>query len=297
VTAAEIAAALGNARREGHDWRCRCPLHGGCSLTLRDGRTALLARCWAGCATREVLAELRRLGLLTARSYSARVATVAPNRDDGPDAARRTGLARRIWDAATDARVGPVARYLAGRGNTIPVPLSLRWAHSLRRPDGARGPAMVARVDGLDGELIAVHRTWLCRDDRGRWHRRDRASLGPVAAGAVRLAPAAETLMIGEGIETCLAAIQATAQPAWAALSTAGMTALLLPPHVRTVIILADHDRSGAGERAARAAGERWVTEGRRVLIAMPPDVGSDFNDVLLRRAYARIETVGGVAA
>jgi hypothetical protein len=43
VTAAEIAAALGGASREGRDWRCRCPLHSGRSLTLRDGRTALLA--------------------------------------------------------------------------------------------------------------------------------------------------------------------------------------------------------------------------------------------------------------
>ena len=81
---------------------------------------------------------------------------------------------------------------------------------------------MVARVDGLDGELIGVHRTWLYSDDRGRLHRRDRASLGPIAGGAVRLAPAAETLLVGEGVETCLAAMQASAQPAWAALSTSG---------------------------------------------------------------------------
>ena len=37
------------------------------------------------------------------------------------------------------------------------------------------------------------------------------------------LAPAHETLLVGEGVETCLAAMQATAQPAWAALSTSGL--------------------------------------------------------------------------
>jgi len=37
MTAAEIAAALGDARREGRAWRCRCPLQGGRSLVLRDG--------------------------------------------------------------------------------------------------------------------------------------------------------------------------------------------------------------------------------------------------------------------
>jgi len=29
--------------------------------------------------------------------------------------------------------------------------------------------------------------------------------------------------MVGEGIETCLAAMQATGNPAWAALSTSGL--------------------------------------------------------------------------
>jgi hypothetical protein len=36
-SAAVIAAALGDARREGGAWRCRCPLHGGRSLVIRDG--------------------------------------------------------------------------------------------------------------------------------------------------------------------------------------------------------------------------------------------------------------------
>jgi putative DNA primase/helicase len=102
--------------------------------------------------------------------------------------------------------------------------------------------------------------------------------------------------MIGEGLETCLSAVQATGMPAWAALSTSGMVALILPASVRTVIILADHDRSGAGERAARTAAVRWLAEGRRLRIALPPEPGTDFAD-LLGRAYARIDKVRHVAA
>lgn len=61
MTAAAIAAALGDARREGHVWRCRCPLHGGRSLTLRDGEAGrILVTCWGGCDRLDVLAELRR---------------------------------------------------------------------------------------------------------------------------------------------------------------------------------------------------------------------------------------------
>ena len=74
--------------------------------------------------------------------------------------------------------------------------------------------------------------------------------LGPCRGGAVRLAAPGDVLMVGEGIETCLAAMQATGHPAWAALSTSGLRALDLPEDVRDVIVLADGD--DAGEAAAR---------------------------------------------
>src|SRR5512132_258922 len=88
-------------------------------------------------------------------------------------------------------------------------------------------------------------------------------------------------LMIGEGIETCLAAMQATGHPAWAALSTSGLLSLDLPSDARDVIVLADAD--DAGQAAARDAALRWRREGRRVRIAYPPQ-GMDFNDMLLGR-------------
>jgi putative DNA primase/helicase len=282
MTAAKIAAALGKARREGRDWRCICPVHGGSSLTLRDGHRRLLVKCWRGCNSVEVLAELRRLGLIAGHGDDARRAPVVLHSDDRADTARRIALARRIWDAAKDARGSPVVRYLACRGIGLPPPPALRWAPSLRRPDGTSGPAMVGRVDNLDGELIGVHRTWLARGPDGIWRRRDRASLGPTGGSAVRFAPAAEMLLIGEGVETCAAAMQATGVSCWAALSTSGLVALHLPPTVRSVVILADHDANGAGQHAARTAAQRWLAEGRRVRIAMPPQPGWDFADVLM---------------
>ena len=303
MSAADIAAALGGARREGRQWRCMCPLHGGHSLVLADGREGrLLVRCWGGrCDPQDLLAELRRRQLIAGRREDARPSRITVRSDvrsdDRTEAARRIAPARRIWSVARAAQGSPVVASLADRGITIPVPPALRWAPSLRRSDGTYAPAMVARVDGLDGELIGVHRTWLDRGPDGIWRRRDRASLGPIAGGAARLAPAAETLMVAEGIETALAALQAMEMPAWAALSTSGMAALRLPSSVRTIIILADHDRSGAGERAARTAAQRWLAEGRRVRIAMPPEPGTDFADVLAGGAYARIAEVHDAAA
>ena len=87
--------------------------------------------------------------------------------------------------------------------------------------------------------------------------------------------------MVGEGIETCLAAMQATDKPAWAALSTSGLRSLDLPNTAREVIVLADGD--DPGEAAARDCAQRWMREGRRVRIARPPR-GSDFNDLLMGR-------------
>lgn len=149
--------------------------------------------------------------------------------------------------------------------------------------------AMLARVDGPDGTFVGVHRTYLQRDGHGQWRRGDRASLGPIAAGAIRLAPAAKEMMTGEGIETCLAAMQATALPAWSALSTSGLAELVLPPCVHSIIILADHDRNGAGIPAAYAAAQRWISEGRSVKIALPPDPDTDFADLLVGAGYACI--------
>jgi hypothetical protein len=300
MTAADIAALLGGAQRSGAWWRCHCPAHDdrAPSLSLRDGDRTLIVKCWAGCDPRDVLAELRRRGLIGGNAANAPVRPPKPiDHQDREGEARKIAAARRIWDMATGAPESPVTAYLRVRQITIAPPASLRYALALRRLQGSYAPAMVARVDDVDGQLVAVHRTWLYHAPEGTWCRRDRASLGPTGGAAVRLAPAAETLLIGEGIETCLAAMQATAQPAWAALSTSGLVALRLPAIVRAVIILADNDANGAGERAARVAARRWLAEGRRVRVAMPPEPGTDMADVLAGCAYVRIAEVCDAAA
>jgi hypothetical protein len=65
VSPAELAAALGGARREGKDWRCKCPAHDdhdpSLSITERDGRTLFV--CRAGCDQAAVIAALRQRDL------------------------------------------------------------------------------------------------------------------------------------------------------------------------------------------------------------------------------------------
>jgi hypothetical protein len=288
MRAAEIAAALGNARREGRDWRCVCPVHRGGSLTLRDGRRRLLVKCWAGRETRGVLAELRRLHLLDGRILGAGLA-LAKVRSDDTDAARRTAVPGRIWDSASDARGSPVTRYFAGRKITIATPPSLRWTPACRHPNGIYLPAMLARIDNIDGELIGIHRTFLRPDGVAKANvEPSKAIIGRAAGSAVRLAAAAETLIVGEGIESTLTAIQATGLPAWSALSASGLITLVVPPAVRNVMIVADNDASGVGRRAAEAAAQRWRRKGRQVSVWMSPQIGTDANDLPLATMDAR---------
>src|SRR5215470_7996307 len=95
MNAARIAAALGDARREGRAWRCRCPLHGGYSLVIRDGDNGcILVTCWAGCDRLDVLAELRRRGLLDGRSDCA-LRIIPAMRPLGDPS--RTSRALKIW--------------------------------------------------------------------------------------------------------------------------------------------------------------------------------------------------------
>ena len=79
--------------------------------------------------------------------------------------------------------------------------------------------ALVTR--GIDGKPIGIHRTFLARDGCGKAPVEPaKMMLGPCRGGVVRLSQPAGPLMVGEGIETCLAAMQASGHGAWAALST-----------------------------------------------------------------------------
>jgi putative DNA primase/helicase len=306
MNATEIAHALGDARREGRGWRCRCPLHGGRSLVLRDGDGGrVLATCWGGCDRLDVLAELRRLGQLDGRGSDYRPnVTAASRRDDTACDASHTARALAIWREAQPI-IGTLAeRYLLGRGIVIAelqteMNASLRFHPRCPHPGGTKLPAMVALVERVGAGTVAIHRTFLRADGSGKANiEPDKASLAPVGGGAVRfgMPRAGEWLAIGEGLETSLSVAVASAMPAWAALSAGGIRALVLPREGTQVVICADNDASGVGERAARDAAARWLAEGRRVKIAMPPEPGTDFADILTADAATNMEEAHHVA-
>ena len=293
MTAEAIAKALGG-RKVGSGWTARCPAHDDCtpSLSIRDAHdNKVLVCCHAGCGQERVIAVLRRRGLWSEngpRSISCLACRTPVERKPDHDEAKRSEAALAIWQSAKQAQGSLVETYLVSRGIYLPLSCALRFHAGLKHPSGGNWPAMVALVtNGADGAPLAIHRTFLARDGGGKAPvDPQKMMLGPCRGGAVRLGESGDVLMVGEGIETCLAAMMATGKPAWAALSTSGLRALYLPTELREVIVLADGDKPG--EAAALDCALRWRREGRRVRIARPPQ-GMDFNDMLLGRA-PRIE-------
>jgi len=216
-------------------------------------------------------AWLRKEGLLPDRP-SMGFSKTHVKRDNIPSA-----LA--IWHQSVPAAGTLVETYLRSRGITLPPPLTLSFHPSLlHNPTDTYWPAMVALVT-REKVILGIHRTYLARDGSGKADvKPKKMMLGPISGGAVRLAPAAESICITEGIEDALSVMQVTGRVAWASGSATGMKNLLLPDIVREVIICADNDP--AGENAADKASARWFLEHRYVRIARPPP-SKDWNDLL----------------
>ena len=275
MKAENIARTLGG-RKAGRTWIARCPAHDdrepSLSITNRNGK--VLVRCHAGCDQQDVIAALRARGAWERERSQVRFASTInrqPSTEPDGDAIKRTEAALAIWQDSRPAEGTPVETYLRSRGLTIPTPLSIRFYSGLKHPSGGIWPAMVALVTrGGDDVPLAIHRTYLARDGGGKAPvDPQKMMLGPCCGGVVRLGLPGDVLMVGEGIETCLAAMQAAGHAAWAALSTSGLRTLDLPDGVHDLIVLADGDTPVRRQRAtahgdASARGVVCVSHARR---------------------------------
>jgi putative DNA primase/helicase len=116
-------------------------------------------------------------------------------------------------------------------------------------------------------------------------HKIARKFLGPVIGAAVKISnDEAVTLglVIGEGIETCIAAKQLGLMPVWALGTVGAIERFPVLGGIESLTILAE-----AGEpsgRAVQACFERWRAAGREVLV-LKSTIGSDVNDAIRRVA------------
>jgi len=202
--------------------------------------------------------------------------------------AQKRDWALNLWNDARPAVGTVVQTYLAARGITLRDDMPIKYLpNHLDRDGGKRWPVMLALMVDHDGTPQAIHRTFIAQDGKGKAPiATPRKTLGMVAGAAVRLAPVADRLVIGEGLETSVSAGLMLKAPAWAAISAPNLEfKLKLPDSIREIVVAADHD--GPGLKAARAALARWRAEGRAVKIARPQTPGADFNDLWRSRVGA----------
>jgi hypothetical protein len=215
------------------------------------------------------------------------------------DAHRRRAALQLYLEAQASLAGTPAWDYLAHRGIELAglgqQPRALRFHPMLpHRPSGRAFPALIAAICNADGALIAIHRTWLEQDERAAWIKArvvdSKMSLGNFSSGSIRLwrgttskplrdADPDETVVIGEGIETCLSiALACPELRVLAAVSLGNMGAIALPSQLRSVILAADNDTSAHAQLAFRRVVERHLDAGRDVRIARAA-WGKDFND------------------
>ena len=227
-------------------------------------------------AFRDVLEEARRFLSLPQPEAPMPTPRLPPAPSGSPEAARRLF-------ASAKPILGPIAEtYLRSRGIAGVRDLDCLRFHPrcyYRAHDSVpreTWPALVAAVTDLDGALTGVLRTWLARDGFGKAPlATPRRALGRLLGSGVRFGRPTDVMAAGEGLETMLSLrVVLPAMPMVAALSSAHLAALILPPGLRRLYIARDNDR--AGYRAAEALGIRANADGIEDLVLTPR--ADDFN-------------------
>jgi hypothetical protein len=168
-------------------------------------------------------------------------------------------LGAEIWDAARPIAGTLAEVYLRGRGiSRLPGPEVLRFHPAVEHP---RLKRKFRKIDKAD----------------------QRRTFGANKGGVVMFAETdgSQSLIIGEGIETTLTALEATGLPGCASLGTSGLRNLEWSEDVREVILLAENDENGANQKALAKVCPVLVEKGVKVRVASPPDGFKDFNDLV----------------
>ncbi|MGA0599348.1 DUF7146 domain-containing protein [Caulobacter sp. KR2-114] len=255
------------------------------SLLLQGGR--VIAHAFGGGDWREVLDHLRGLNLIDAAGAPLSVAAAARSAAVGPLPTRleRRDAALRLWEGGRAIGGSLSERYCRARGLLGRLPGDAALRHNPQTPvsayrhDGPARPALLAAIRAPDGTLTAVEVTYLTPQGRRATDLRlSRKTVGTMPAGcAIRLDPAAEAMLVGEGVFTTCSACAWFGLPGWALGSAHNLRSWSAPPGVRCVVIAAD--RGEAGERSAAKLLRRLENMGVAAAVALPPPPHGDWND------------------
>jgi putative DNA primase/helicase len=209
-----------------------------------------------------------------------------------PEELKRIEFAQALWKEARDPRGTPAEQYLASRGLELPDGLAgsvLRfypytpWRNENTGRTDYIACMLAAFTSINSNEVVAVHRIRV--DQPQEWPKVQRRMLGIVHHAAVKFGKANGEVVIGEGVETCLAAHKLGLNPTWA-LGSVGMIAQFpVLADCKRITLLAE--AGNASKCAIELCANRWLNTGKAVRVVRPPGNCSDVNDLLMPKKPA----------
>ena len=188
-----------------------------------------------------------------------------------------------IWHDTADIDHPLVHAYFASRKLEVPTSPDVRF-HPACPFGNAHFPCIVALYRNIHTNTPqAIHRTAIPRGVK-----LGRLTYGPCKGAAIKLSgdeAVEQSLVIGEGLETCLSGMRLGFTPTWATGSAGGIADFPVLSGIEGLTILVDADeadRNGrrAGQDAALECSARWTAEGREVFRVVPRLIGADMADV-----------------
>lgn len=260
-----------------------CPMCGGKDrfrFTDDEGRGRYICNaCGAGdgfmLAEKVTGKSFRELADLVRQNVGAAPQVERPKIDE---VAQQNAI-RSLWASSWQpSQVSPVGIYQTIR-------LGRPWASkSIREASYGGLPAMLAKIDGVDGKGVNLHLTHLTEDgQKADVEPGKRVMPGKLPDGcAIRLWPAAERMGVAEGIESAMSAAILFKMPVWATINGTMMAKWVPPEEAKEIWIFGDNDGNYTGQAKAYALAHRLSVQfGRLVEVRIPEGVGEDWNDVL----------------
>ncbi len=256
-------------------------------LEAEDGR--ILIHCFSPKDDwRAVRRALEARGLITAKGQVT-IGPAAWVKEASVRSGERLERARRIWDEGRPVEATTAQRYLAKRAVADRAALSkaLRFHPSMTSlEDRLRRPALLSAITDAKGALQGVEITLLSPHGAAKAAlATPRRVVGRMMGGAIRLAEAEESLLVGEGMESTASASAALNLPGWALLSAHNLARFIPPVQLKRLVVALDRDATG---RAAAARLHRRLRSSLAIDWAPPPSGFNDWNDWAIAQAMTK---------
>lgn len=291
----------GKAIKNLDGWLTCCPVHGETrpSMSVADiGNDDVKVFCHSGgCDYKEIKDRFRQDGLLPEwkpePSYKQPAKSTPPAAPQPPEKEKEDY----IWKKSSKVGLDHAKKYLEGRAITMPLPVGFRWNSYTDKKTGETSHMIVAAASKpSDTAVYAVQRLFI---DLETYQKTGAKMNGPCEGRGVWFNSKGDisSIIVGEGIETVLSAMQATGKNGVAALSTSGMKNLEIPEETSVLYIVTDSDpvrdkesASMPGQKAAYIMAQQFTDkrDNNRAFIVTPDDTcftdapaKLDFNDLL----------------